>query len=67
MYISFNNKNSIWAKPENIGDKINLKEGGETFPSLSQDGKYFFFSRDRKGIPDVYWIDAVIFKTLKMI
>ena len=65
LYICFQKKDGTWDDPKNMGLKINSKEGRETFPYLSPDGKYFFFSSDRKGNLDSYWIDAKIINELK--
>ena len=64
LFISFKKKNK-WQKPKNMGEKINSKEGRETFPRISPDGKYLFFSSNRSGDFDAYWIDAKIIEQLK--
>ena len=45
LYISYN-RNGEWTKPENLGDKINSK-GNEYSPTISRDGKYFFWTSTR--------------------
>ena len=45
LYLSFN-RDGIWTKPVNLGDKINSK-GNEYSPTISPDGKYFFWSSTR--------------------
>lgn len=45
LYISYQRDGS-WTKAVNLGDKINSK-GSEYSPSVSPDGKYFFWSSTR--------------------
>jgi len=42
LYISFRNSGGSWTKAINMGNKIN-SPGHEFCPSVSPDGKYFFF------------------------
>lgn len=64
LYISFRDENGEWKKAINMGEKINTASI-EYCPSLSPDGKYFFFSSRRKGNEDIYWIDAQVIQDLK--
>jgi hypothetical protein len=66
LYISYKNKNGSYSKPINMGNRINT-ESQERFPSVSPDGKYFFFARTRDSITysDFYWVDAKIIEELK--
>lgn len=45
LYISYN-RNGAWTKPVNLGDKIN-SAGNEYSPTISPDGKYFFWTSTR--------------------
>lgn len=45
LYISYNRDGS-WTKPVNLGDKINSR-GNEYSPTISPDGKYFFWTSTR--------------------
>jgi Tol biopolymer transport system component len=45
LYISYN-RNGAWTKPANLGDKIN-SSGNEYSPTISPDGKYFFWTSTR--------------------
>ncbi len=45
LYISYN-RNGAWTKPVNLGDKIN-SSGNEYAPTISPDGKYFFWTSTR--------------------
>jgi len=46
IYIAFKNDKGEWKKPVNMGDKVNSGYF-EFCPSLSPDGKYFFFTAQR--------------------
>jgi hypothetical protein len=45
LYISYN-REGAWTKPVNLGDKIN-SSGNEYSPTISPDGKYFFWTSTR--------------------
>ena len=45
LYISYN-RNGAWTKPVNLGDQIN-SSGNEYSPTISPDGKYFFWTSTR--------------------
>lgn len=45
LYVSYN-RNGEWSTPENLGDKIN-SAGNEYSPTISPDGKYFFWGSAR--------------------
>ena len=45
LYLSYN-RNGEWTKPVNLGDKIN-SSGNELSPTISPDGKYFFWTSTR--------------------
>ncbi len=64
LYISFRTDANNWSSPVNMGDKIN-SEDYEVIPYVTSDRKYFFFTSDRAGNGDIYWIDAKIIKTLR--
>ncbi len=63
LYISFKKENGSWSQPLNMGEAINSAKW-EGVPIVSPDGKYLFFSSDRSGDSDVYWLDASIIKKL---
>jgi peptidoglycan-associated lipoprotein len=42
---TFDQKTNTWGQPRNLGPQINT-EGNEVYPSVSDDGKRFFFSSD---------------------
>lgn len=45
LFISYN-RNGTWTKPANLGEKIN-SGGNEYSPTISPDGKYFFWTSTR--------------------
>ena len=45
LYITYN-QNGAWSQPENLGDEIN-SAGNEYSPTISPDGKYFFWGSTR--------------------
>ena len=64
LYITFCKADRTWAKPINLGEKIN-SEYSENRPYVSPDAKYLFFTSTRRGSPDAYWVDADIISSLK--
>ena len=65
LYISFRNPDGTWSAPLNMGEDIN-SSAAEFRPSVTPDEKYFFFTSDRSGMGEIYWIDAQIIQELKM-
>lgn len=45
LYLTYN-RNGVWTKPANLGDKIN-SSGNEYSPTISPDGRYFFWTSTR--------------------
>lgn len=64
MYISFRNNNGSWTQAQNMGKNIN-SSGFDWIPFMSHDGRYLFFTSDRSGNYDIYWVDARIIEELK--
>lgn len=46
-YVCFRNEDDTWTSPINLGDKINTAGSSEYSPSITPDGKYFFFMSTR--------------------
>lgn len=60
LYVSFRNSDGSWKEARNLGPSINT-EHGERFPSVTRDGKLFFFGSNRNGDKgDIFWMDASI-------
>jgi len=60
LYICFRKGDGTWTKAKNMGDKINTM-GSEFAPTLSHDGKYLFFARDKH----IYWVQSEIIDTFR--
>ena len=48
----------------NMGSRVN-SESGEICPSVSLDGKYFFFTSRRRGRADIYWMTTDVIRDLE--
>lgn len=57
FYISFRNKDDKWSSPINMGEPFN-SEYDEYIPYVTPDGKYFFFTSNKEGNREIYWVDA---------
>lgn len=47
LYVSFRGPDGSWGEPVNLGPQVN-SPAEENRPSVTLDGKYFFFTSDRK-------------------
>lgn len=67
LYISFY-VDGAWSEPVNLGSPIN-SEYFDIYPSISPDGKYFFFTRRKSWQTDedsdIYWVSAGFIDRLK--
>jgi hypothetical protein len=59
LYVSFRGPDGAWEDAVNLGPEVNTT-GTEMYATLSPDFKYLFFTSDRSGNQDVYWVDARI-------
>ncbi len=59
IYVAFATADGGWTTPVNLGDEVN-SEFSESCPSLSDDGKYLFFSRynEPDDVSQIYWVDS---------
>lgn len=65
LYVSFRRRDGGWGTAKNLGPAVNTT-ANERFPTVSPDGKYFFFLRnDPQGDSSFYWIDAAIIELAK--
>lgn len=65
LYISYRMSDGGWTPATNMGPRVN-SESGEICPSVTLDGKYFFFtSRRRGGRADIFWMTTDIIEDLK--
>jgi len=60
LFIRFKDKEGNWMNSIKFDESIN-KTYTENIPSVSPDGKYFFFCRSN----DIYWVSANIIENLK--
>lgn len=63
-YISFRKNDGLWTKARNMGNRFNTSSA-EFCPMVTHDGKYFFFTSNRRGSDDIYWIDASLISEFK--
>jgi len=60
LYVSFKSENGNWSNAYNLGGQVN-GPGTEFCASISPDGKYIFYTKNR----DIYWVSAKIIENLK--
>ncbi len=67
LFITFALSDGTWSAPQNLGPEIN-SSATDGFAWVSHDGKYLFFSSDRSGQYDIYWVslDSVLQNTPKV-
>ena len=64
LYISFRGGDGAWQEPMNLGMSIN-SSGSENRPHVTLDGQYLFYTSNRAGQRDIYWVSTAIFARLK--
>ncbi|UCD36951.1 MAG: PD40 domain-containing protein [Fidelibacterota bacterium] len=64
IYITFRKQGGVWERPVNMGDKIN-SPFAEYIPSVTPDGRYFFFTSNKSGNREIYWVDAKVLESYK--
>jgi hypothetical protein len=64
LYLSLKKNDGSWSKPYNLGKFVN-SEYSEYGASLTSDGKYLFFTSNRNGSEDIFWVSAKIIEELK--
>jgi len=57
IYISFKKSDNSWSEPMNLGNDIN-SPASEYGSTISADGKYFFYTSNRNGNEDIFWVSA---------
>lgn len=68
LYISFRQSEGAWGPAINMGEKINSAKG-DTYASVTPDGKYILFNRrvdGETGNTDIYWLDASLIDELRL-
>ena len=64
LYICFQKKDGTWTKAINMGKKINSFTR-DYCPSVSPDGKYFFFCSRKYGNEDIFWVKTKVIDELR--
>jgi len=74
LFVSFRADDGSWARPMNLGERVNSPWKDE-YPYVSADGKYLFFNSNRPSvlyqsvIPDgpgnMYWVNASVIEDLR--
>jgi Tol biopolymer transport system component len=64
MYIVLARQDGRWTTPLNMGSLVNSPHE-EYIPYVTPDGKYFFFTSNKSGDRDIYWMDARIIDRLR--
>ena len=59
LWISFKSADGNWELPRNLGPGVNTM-AHEFCPMLSPDGKYLFFTSNRNGTNEIFWISSEI-------
>ena len=57
LYISFRNEDGSWTESINLGGIINTV-GTDFCPTVTPDGKYFFYARWNGSAKDIYWCNT---------
>lgn len=60
LYVSFRLSDGGWGEPLHIEEPVN-SAAEENWPRISHDGKYLFFSSNRREgaeLPDLYWVST---------
>lgn len=60
LYVSFQDSEGNWSDATNLGEDVN-GPGIDFCASVSPDGKYIFYTKNR----DIYWVSIDILKSLK--
>jgi hypothetical protein len=64
IYVSFTRSDGNWTEPKNMGNDIN-SSGSEYGATISPDGKYFFYTSNKNGTEDIFWVSAKIIEDMR--
>ena len=65
LWVSFRQPDGAWTEPLDLGPDINTSDD-EYGPRVTPDGKYLFFTRERRGrTMDIYWVSANVLDRLR--
>lgn len=68
LYVYFQRDDKSWTTAVNLGENVN-SEGFEARPYVTPDGKYLFFTSNRKeseGGEGIYWVEAEVIYRLRI-
>jgi len=65
-FITFRKQDGQWTHPVSMGASVNTSHQ-ERFPSVSPDGKYFFYARNTpENHSEIFWVEAGFIDDLKL-
>ncbi|MEW6014859.1 MAG: dockerin type I repeat-containing protein [Candidatus Zixiibacteriota bacterium] len=64
LYISYHNEDGSWTESVNLGSSFNTA-GEELAPTVSPDGKYFFFAKPNGLKHDIFWCSIAFIDKLR--
>lgn len=64
LYISLKKNDGSWSEPWNLGESVN-SEFSEYGATITPDGKYLFFTSNRNGSEDIFWISIKAIEELR--
>ncbi|MDO1501912.1 hypothetical protein Q2T40_17395 [Winogradskyella maritima] len=65
IFVCFKEKDGTWTKPIPFGKEVN-SNFSESCPSITPDGKYFFFNRSNEDeSSNVYWVSTEVIDKLR--
>lgn len=64
LYISLKKNDGSWSQPYNLGEFVN-SEFSEYGATITSDDKYLFFTSNRNGSEDIFWVSTKIIEELK--
>ncbi len=67
LYVYFQREDKSWTEAVNLGEDVN-SEGFEARPYVTPDGKYLFFTSNRKeslGGEGIYWVETGVIDRLR--
>jgi hypothetical protein len=65
LFVSFQIGDNVWTKAVSVGDEVNT-DAGAGAPTLSPDGKYLFFKRQREPARGLYWVSTEVIEKLRV-
>ncbi|MFH0842757.1 MAG: hypothetical protein V1903_09070 [Bacteroidota bacterium] len=64
LYITMKRNDGSWSEPRNLGAIIN-SGFSEYGAAITPDGKYLFFTSNRNGSEDIFWVSVIIIEELR--